>query len=182
MKHSLARFDGVDGRKYSVTKSPHVNQKRGTSQFHRDSFITDEKYGEIMSLAVKNGLTQFRGKDPVCISFHDYKGRVFSILATLGKFEDKNEIFVITVFKGYVGYDFHTHFIKSHNRIYINENQFKLPYMSVDQHNENIRKRNVEVNRLIQKRNEARNRRARKKQEAEDERLYKNFTKYACKS
>ena len=123
---------GIDGNSYNLSKSSHVYDKRNTSIFHRDEFISDSSYKKIIKLAIKNGLTSFRGKGAVVVSFTDYKGRIFSILVILDRYDLKNDIFVITVFKGSKDFPFYRHFINVHNRIWLSPEKFVLPYMSYE--------------------------------------------------
>jgi len=129
MQIKMFNFDGADDKHYNVSKSSHVYDKRFTSVFHRDGFISDTSYKKLMRLAILGGLTSFRHKGPVVLSFEDYRGRNFSILMILDRFDLVNDIFIITVFKGSKEFPFYKHFTKEHNRLWISPDKFVLPYM-----------------------------------------------------
>ncbi len=142
MQIKMFKFDGADNKHYNVSKSSHVYDKRFTSVFHRDEFISDTSYKKLVRLAILGGLTSFRHKGPVVVSFQDYNGRYFSILMVLDRFELINDIFIITVLKGSSEFPFYKHFIKEHNRLWISPEKFVLPYM--DPKARNIQKRERE--------------------------------------
>lgn len=139
---------GVDDRTYSVSKSSHVYDKRNTSVFHRDEFISDSSYKKIIAIALKNGLTSFRHKGPVVVSFQDYKKRKFSLLLFLDRFDLVDDIFVVTVFKGSVDFPFYNHFIRVQNRIWISPEKFTLPYMGKEERDKQKRTRETFLNEM----------------------------------
>ena len=113
-----------DERKYTVVKGAHVYEHRHEGKFHRDEFMDVSRYKTIILMAMKNGLTSFRGKNTV-IGFYDYNERPYSILVAL---DESNQIFVISVYKGRRGNSIQSGFIKEHNRI--NLLKYTLPYMA----------------------------------------------------
>lgn len=58
-----------DGKTYIIKKTAHLLEKRGTSKFARDHFITDQNYLDICKLALLNGLQSFRNKGQVIVVF-----------------------------------------------------------------------------------------------------------------
>lgn len=131
-----------DERDYVVLKGAHVYEHRNDSKFHRDEFMDVSRYKTVILMAMKKGLTSFRGKNTV-IGFYDYNQRPFSVLVNLS---EDNVIFIISVYKGRRGNCITSGFIKEHNRI--NLVNYTLPYMEPIKRAKQIRERkefNVEV-------------------------------------
>ena len=98
---------------FSIIKSQHLLENRGSSKYYRDQFISDDCYKSILKLALINGLRSFRGKQ-VVITCRNYNNTYFSILVDVPK--DSNKLKVITVYHSYTQ-DFWRVFIKVPNRI-----------------------------------------------------------------
>lgn len=101
------------GKIYNIIKSDHTHDNRKTYQYSRDEFIDDKRYIEIVKLALINGLSSFRDKGQVVISFLDFTGKPFAILLDL----TDNDIFIISVYAGNRRYPWSINFIKVKNRI-----------------------------------------------------------------
>lgn len=83
---------------FSITKSQHLLENRGSSKYYRDQFISDDCYKSIFKLALINGLRSFRGKQ-VVITCKNYNNTFFSILVEVKK--DSNNLKIITVYHSY---------------------------------------------------------------------------------
>jgi hypothetical protein len=109
-----------DGKTYTISLAEHLFENRetlkGTAKKHRSYHINHKRYKQIMSHALKNGLTSFRNKGVAVITFRDSNNRPFGVLTNL---EDDNDIFVISVFRGPKYMDLYRCFIKVKNRINI---------------------------------------------------------------
>lgn len=85
-----------DGKQYNIKKTYHLLEKRGTSKFVRDHFISDKNYLDICKLALINGLQSFRNKGTVVITFKAEKKDIYYGL--LVELNQKNIITIITTF------------------------------------------------------------------------------------
>lgn len=98
---------------FSIYKSQHLLENRGSSKYFRDQFISDDCYKSIFKLALINGLRSFRGKQ-VVITCKSYNNTFFSILVEVPK--DSNKLRLITVYHSYTP-DFWRVFVKIPYRI-----------------------------------------------------------------
>jgi hypothetical protein len=107
-----------DSKSYTVSLAEHLFEHRetlkGTSKSHRTLHIDNKRYKQIFTIALKNGLTSFRNKGVVVVTFRDTYGKAYGVLCDL---KDNNDIFVISVFRGPKRMDINRCFIKVHNRI-----------------------------------------------------------------
>jgi len=107
-----------DNITYTISLAEHLYEHRetlkGTAKNHRSLQIDHKRYKQIFSIALKQGLTSFRNKGVIVITFKDTKGKVYGVLCDL---TDSNDIFVISVFRGPMIMDINRCFIKVHNRI-----------------------------------------------------------------
>jgi len=108
----------LDNKTYTISLAEHLFENRetlkGTSKKYRSQQINEKRYKQIFSLALKHGLTSFRNKGVIVITFKDNKSKVYGVLCDL---TDSNDIFVISVFRGPKTMDLNKCFIKVHNRI-----------------------------------------------------------------
>ena len=70
---------------YNITayKSYHVLQRREGSSFTREHGIFKRDYIDILNLAMRNGLSSFRNKGLVAISFFDIKHNQYTMLVEI---------------------------------------------------------------------------------------------------
>ena len=105
---------------YNITLAKHLLEHRetlkGVAKGHRSLQINNKRYKQIFTLALKHGLTSFRNKGVIVVTFKDTKGKVYGVLCDLNSM---NDIFIITVFRGPKNMDIDRCFIKVHNRINI---------------------------------------------------------------
>jgi hypothetical protein len=96
---------------YNITafKSYHVLQKREGSSFTREHGILKQDYVDILNLAMRNGLSSFRNKGLVAITFFDTKHNQYTMLV-----EITDIIYVVSVW-------YNTN--KKYQRIYHKVNQ-----------------------------------------------------------
>ena len=110
---NLYLFDvTISGNSIPVYKSTHTNVSRTQDIYVRDIFIDDKRYKAILKHAIKNGLSSFRNKGRVAISFSDSWKLYSSVLVEL--LDDK--LIIVTVFTS-KKFRFWTFFIKVPNRI-----------------------------------------------------------------
>jgi len=106
---------------YTISLANHLLEHRktlkGTSKNFRGLQVNNKRYEQIFKQAIKNGLTSFRNKGVVVITFLDTKNRPYGVLCDLN---ENNKIFVITVFRGPACMNYSKCFIKVHNRIHLN--------------------------------------------------------------
>lgn len=95
-----------------VVKSYHTNVSRTKDVFVRDLFIDNSRYKEIISQAIHHGLTSFRNKGRVVVTFKDSWGLYYGLLVEL----DDSKIVIVTVFNS-KKYGFWTFFSRVQNRI-----------------------------------------------------------------
>lgn len=114
----------IGSRPHKVLKSAHNFERRGNATHVRDEFLNPERYKTIIEHAFKHGLSSYRGRGPVAISFMDYKQTTYSVLAKISE----DAVFIITVYTGR-GRGPLTYFIKEKNRINL-WNYYTLPHMS----------------------------------------------------
>jgi hypothetical protein len=106
-------FDIKCGEKInSVYRTSHTNVSRQNDTYVRDMFIDLRRYKEIISMAIRHGLSSFRNKGPVVISFSDTWRSNFALLVTL----DDERLTIITMYDS-KKIDKTKFFIKVHNRI-----------------------------------------------------------------
>ena len=130
---SVYMFNIKCGEKvHSVYRSHHTNVSRQNDKYVRDMFIDLRRYKEIISMAIKHGLSSFRGKGPVVISFSDTWRSNFALLVDL----DDNRLTIITIYDS-KKVDKTKFFIKVHNRINL-WNYYQMEKMTK---NEYIQKR-----------------------------------------
>lgn len=108
-------------KNYTISLAEHLFEHRetlkGTAKGYRSLQIDHKRYKQIFTLAFRHGLTSFRNKGVVVVTFKDTKGKVYGVLCDL---KDANDIFVISVFRGPITMDISKCFIKVANRININ--------------------------------------------------------------
>lgn len=128
---------------YTVSLAAHLYEHRetskGTAKNPRGIQIDNKRYKQIMTLALKHGLTSFRNKGVAVITFRDTNERVYGVLCDL---TDENNIFVISVFRGPARMELTRCFIKVHNRINLAQYYImKAPTESEIQKNKQLRDR-----------------------------------------
>ena len=93
MKNTLAKVSH-NGEYIYIKKTEHLNDARSRTSFVRDQFIDDARYVDIIKHSIKHGLTSFRNKGPVTITFDDSWGLSYGLLCKL----DDDVCVIITVF------------------------------------------------------------------------------------
>ena len=124
-KKAIYLFDlDIGSRIHKVLKSKHAFERRGNATHVRDEFLNPERYKTIIEHAFMHGLSSFRNKGAVAISFMDYKETTYSVLTKISD----DAVFIITVYTGR-GKGPLTYFIKERNRVNL-WNHYTLPRMS----------------------------------------------------
>jgi hypothetical protein len=101
-----------------VYKSSHTSDKRDDSWYERDTYIDEKRYREIIEMAFKQGLTEFKDKGAVAVCFFDDLGYKHTLLLNLNDKGTHYEVFIITAIYSKRFLD-KAHFIKCHNRLNI---------------------------------------------------------------
>lgn len=132
-----------EGKKYTVQTTRHLLDNRetlkGTSKHFRGKHIDRKRYDQIVYKGLLGGLTSFRRKGPVVLTFYDEDNRPFGVLVTL---DDNNIIFVITVFRGPKDMPLHKCFIKVINRIILYD--YTMKPLSLEELEKSKKKRATE--------------------------------------
>lgn len=85
-----------DGKLYTIRKTVHLLEKRGSSKFARDHFITDQNYLDICKLLLLNGLQSFRNRGQVVTIFKAENRDIYYGLVL--DLSESNTITIITSF------------------------------------------------------------------------------------
>lgn len=125
MGKALHLFDmDIGSRINKVLKSDHNYERRGHSSFVRDEFFNNERYKNIITLAFRHGLSSYRDKGPIAITFMDYKNTTYAVLVKISQ----DAVFIITVYSNNRLNGYQYHFKKERNRINL-WNHYRLPHM-----------------------------------------------------
>ena len=115
--------------KYKIIKSNHLFEERKSNK-QRDQFIDDNRYQEIILLALQNGLNSFREQGPVVITVANSKKKNHSCTSILIALDQNNNITIITAIQTYGDKKWHRGFIRVNNRINIIQSTYILKRLS----------------------------------------------------
>lgn len=117
------------GSNYIITKSNHLYEERSANK-QRDQFIDDNRYQDIILLALQNGLNSFREQDTVVITIANSKKKNYSCTSILIALDKYNNITIITAIQSYGHKKWHRGFIRVQNRINILPDRYILKRLS----------------------------------------------------
>lgn len=120
------------GSNYTVIKSNHLYEERSGNK-QRDKFIDDNRYQEIILLALQNGLNSFREQGPVVITIANSEKKNHSCTSLLIALDSKNNITIITAIQSYGDRKWSIGFSKIQNRINIVPSVYILPRLSIQE-------------------------------------------------
>jgi hypothetical protein len=123
-KNHILNLD-VFGEQYSIFKSEHIKEKRDNEKEVREYLLNNKRYKEIFEKAIKNGISQFKNKGRIAISFKTEESKIMTILCIL---EEKN-ITIITIVNN--NKSIHERFNSVKNFIYIQD--YILPNLTNDE-------------------------------------------------
>ncbi len=120
MKNNIKLFTvEINNKETQVYKTYHTLDSRRDNGYARDHNLLKDDYRDIINTAIKHGLTSFRDKGRVVISFSDTTGIKYSLLVSISK--------VITIISVFYNTEtaYRTNFISVKNRVRL-ENFYTL--------------------------------------------------------
>ena len=117
------------GSNYIIIKSNHLYEERSGNK-QRDQFIDDNRYQEIIIIALQNGLNSFREQGPVVITIANSKKKNHSCTSLLIALDKYNNITIITAIQSYGDRKWYRGFIKVKNRINVIPDRYILKRLS----------------------------------------------------
>jgi len=107
-----------DKKEYFIKKTKHLYENRGESSVERQRFISDRILKDVLIYSFSRGLTSFRDKGTITITYFNTKRLQTTLLVELNS---ENIITFITLYGEGKVKKFRDHFVKVKNRIYLDK-------------------------------------------------------------